>query len=389
MPEMPLNSSFTFESVPCLLVEDGGAEKLGELLKQRYDVRRVMVVTDAIIVKLGLLEAALTSLQKNGFSTLVFDEVEADPLEAIVLSAAEQAKNQNIELVIGFGGGSSMDVAKLVAILAKGQQALSDMYGVGNVRSERLPLIMVPTTSGTGSEVTPISVVTTGAHTKMGVSDRALIADMALMDATLTVGLPRHVTAATGIDAMVHAIESYTSRIKKNPISDTLAVRALTMLGGNIIAACDKGDDLDARRAMLVGAMLAGQAFANAPVGAVHALAYPLGGRFHIPHGHSNSLVLPHVLRFNAQVAGPLYAELADAVGLKGADTASKTQSFIDWLVDLTAATGIETRLRDMSIGQGDLPMMANDAMLQQRLLVNNPRDVSEAQALEIYSEAW
>lgn len=389
MSQMSLSPSFTFESVPCLLIEDGGAEKLGELLKERYGARRVMIVTDAIIVKLGLLEQALKSLQKNGFSTLVFDDVQADPLESIVLDAAEQAKEQKADLVVGFGGGSSMDVAKLVAILAKGQQALPDMYGVGKVRSERLPLIMVPTTAGTGSEVTPISVITTGAHTKMGVSDRALLADMAIMDATLTVGLPRHVTAATGIDAMVHAIESYTSRIKKNPISDTLAVRALKMLGDNIVAACEKGDDLEARRSMLVGAMLAGQAFANAPVGAVHALAYPLGGRFHIPHGHSNSLVLPHVLRFNAQVAGPLYGELADAVGLKGGGTAGKTSSFIEWLVDLTAATGIETRLRDMAIGQEDLPMLATDAMLQQRLLVNNPRDVNEAQALEIYGEAW
>lgn len=384
-----MSDSFTFDGVASIIVEDGAAATLGTILADRYTPVKALLVTDAGITNLGLADAALASLKGAGFEPLVFDKVMADPAESIVLSAADLTTQHGVGLIIGFGGGSSMDVAKLVAILARGEQPLADMYGVGKVQSSRLPLVLIPTTSGTGSEVTPISVVTTGEHTKMGVSDRALFADMAIIDAVLTTGLPRHVTAATGIDAMVHAIEAYTSRIKKNILSDTLAVQALKMLGGNIVRACEQPNDLDARRAMLTGAMIAGQAFANAPVGAVHALAYPLGGRFHIPHGHSNSLVLPHVLRFNASVATPLYAELADALGLPGQDAAQKTQSFISWLVDLTAATGIETRLRDMKIAETDLPMLATDAMDQTRLLVNNPRDVSESQALEIYQQAW
>ncbi len=384
-----MSDSFTFDGVASIVVDDGVAANLGGLLAERYGVTKVMVVTDAGITKLGLAEPALKSLSAHGFDPVVFDEVEADPAESIVLAAADQATREKIGLIIGFGGGSSMDVAKLVAILARGEQPLADMYGVGKVRSSRLPLVLIPTTAGTGSEVTPISVVTTGEHTKMGVSDRALFADLAIVDATLTTGLPRHVTAATGIDAMVHAIEAYTSRIKKNLLSDTLAIQSLKMLGGHIVRACEQPDDLAARRAMLTGAMLAGQAFANAPVGAVHALAYPLGGRFHIPHGHSNSLVLPHVLRFNASVASALYAELADALALPGGDASQKTASFIAWLVELTEATGIEMRLRDMNIAEGDLPMLANDAMDQTRLLVNNPRDVSEQQAFEIYQKAW
>lgn len=384
-----MSKSFVFEGVASILVDDGGAANLGAVLSERYAKTRTMLVTDKGITTLGLADAAIASLSKNGFETTVFDKVTADPAETIILDAAKLAIDENIGLVVGFGGGSSMDVAKLVAILAKGEQALADMYGVGKVRSSRLPLVLVPTTAGTGSEVTPISVVTTGEHTKMGVSDRALFADMALIDATLTVGLPRHVTAATGIDAMVHAIEAFTSRIKKNLISDTLAKRALVMLGGNIVQACEKPDDMDARRAMLTGAMLAGQAFANAPVGAVHALAYPLGGRFHIPHGHSNSLVLPHVLRFNAPAAATMYAELAETVGLAGSTGAQLTDVFIKWLEDLTEATGIERRLRGMTITQDDLPMLAADAMDQSRLLVNNPVDVGEADALKIYQEAW
>lgn len=384
-----MSKSFTFDSVASIIVEDGAAERLGELMQERFGVSRAMIVTDKGITSLGLADAAIASLSRAGFDPIVFDDVEADPAESIVLAAAEQANEQGIGLVIGFGGGSSMDVAKLVAILAKGEQALSDMYGVGNVRSSRLPLVLVPTTAGTGSEVTPISVVTTGATTKMGVSDRTLLGDVAILDATLTTGLPRHVTAATGIDAMVHAIEAYTSKIKKNPISDTLAVSGLVMLGASIVRACDVPDDLTARRDMLVGAMLAGQAFANAPVGAVHALAYPLGGHFHIPHGHSNSLVLPHVLRFNQSVAAPMYGALASAVGLSLEIGGDNTDIFIQWLEEITEATGIERRLRDMNITEADLPMLAKDAMLQQRLLINNPREVNEQQALEIYQQAW
>lgn len=384
-----MSNSFTFDSVSSILVEDASAAKLGAILSDRYAATKTLVVTDRGIMKLGLADAAINSLNKCGFEALVFDDVAADPAESIILDSAKVAIEQNIGLVVGFGGGSSMDVAKLVAILAKGEQALPDMYGVGKVRSSRLPLVLVPTTAGTGSEVTPISVVTTGAHTKMGVSDRALFADLAVIDATLTTGLPRHVTAATGIDAMVHAIEAYTSRIKKNLISDTLAKRALVMLGGNIVEACENPGDIEARRGMLTGAMLAGQAFANAPVGAVHALAYPLGGRFHIPHGHSNSLILPHVLRFNVPTASALYAELAQAVGLSGASEAQLTDAFIKWLEDLTEATGIERRLRDMNISQSDLEMLATDAMDQSRLLINNPVDVSQPDAFKIYQEAW
>lgn len=384
-----MSNSFTFDGVSSILVEDDSARNLGAILSDRYTATKTLLVTDKGITALGLAEAAINSLNKSGFETLVFDDVAADPAESIILDAARVAISQDIGLIVGFGGGSSMDVAKLVAILAKGEQALPDMYGVGKVRSKRLPLVLVPTTAGTGSEVTPISVVTTGEHTKMGVSDRALFADLAVMDATLTTGLPRHVTAATGIDAMVHAIEAFTSRIKKNLISDTLAKRALVMLGAHIVAACENPTDIEARRSMLIGAMLAGQAFANAPVGAVHALAYPLGGRFHIPHGHSNSLVLPHVLRYNAPTASSLYAELALTVGLSGSTDGQLTDAFIKWLEGLTEATGIERRLRDMNIGEADLPMLASDAMDQSRLLVNNPVEVRQSDALKIYQEAW
>jgi alcohol dehydrogenase len=292
--------------------------------------------------------------------------------------------------VVGLGGGSSMDVAKLLSVLLASEQPLTDMYGVNRVTGGRLPLVQIPTTAGTGSEVTAVSIVTVGEATKMGVVSPQLFADLAILDAELTLGLPPEATAATGIDAMVHAIEAYTSVRLKNPISDMLAVRALQLLSAHLLSACRNGADRTAREAMLLGATFAGQAFANAPVAAVHALAYPIGGIYHVPHGLSNALVLPHVLKFNAQEAAPRYAVLADAILPAIAGTSEqKTEAFIGHIEQLIAETGIPATLRAVGIERDGLERMAKDAMLQQRLLINNPRPVTETDALAIYRAAF
>ena len=213
-----------------------------------------------------------------------------------------------------------------------------------------------------------------------------------VLDASLTLGLPPHVTAATGIDAMVHAIEAYTSRRLKNSLSDMLAREALRLLAGNIVVAVKQGDNLDARGSMLLGAMLAGQAFANAPVAAVHALAYPLGGNYHIPHGLSNSLVLPHVIRFNGPSAGDLYKEIAPLI-MPGKslpdDALVVTEMLAEHFLSLAEDLGLQTSLSQMNVPEGDLPKLAEEAMLQQRLLINNPREVSVDDSLEIYRQAY
>jgi alcohol dehydrogenase len=324
-----------------------------------------------------------------GIQVQTYSDVLADPPEHIVLQAADSARQYGADIVIGFGGGSSMDVAKLISILVGSGQPLSSMYGIGNVQGQRLPLVQIPTTAGTGSEVTPISIVTTGETTKMGVVSPKLYADLAILDAALTVGLPPKVTAATGIDAMVHAIEAYTTRHKKNALSDMLAREALKLLATNLATACEDGGNLEARQAMLLGAMLAGQAFSNAPVAAVHALAYPIGGIFHVPHGLSNALVLPHVLRFNASHAAGSYAELADIVapGAQGSEEA-RSHALIAALEQLAKRVGIETTLREVGITEADLDRLADDAMLQTRLLVNNPRELQRADARAIYAAA-
>jgi alcohol dehydrogenase len=385
-------NTFRFQTVPTLVVEYGAARRLGGLLREQFPaLTRVCVVTDSFLHRSGLLNPALADLATHGWQVTVIDDVIADPPEHIVLEATAWARDANAEIVLGLGGGSSMDVAKLLAVLVpQERQTLGEMYGVNKVEVARLPLVQMPTTAGTGSEVTAVSIVTVGEAKKMGVVAPQLIADLAILDAELTLGLPVAATAATGIDAMVHAIEAYTSVRLKNPISDMLAVKALELLSRNLLPACENGQDRAAREAMLLGATFAGQAFANSPVAAVHALAYPIGGIYHVPHGLSNALVLPHVLRFNAQAAAHLYAELAGVVvpAASGSD-ASRTQALIEHVEHLIAATGIPATLRAVGIERSGLERMASDAMLQTRLLVNNPRVVSEADALAIYTSAF
>ncbi len=385
-------NAFRFQTVPTLVVEFGAARRLGALLRAQFPaLERLCVVTDGFLHRSGLLNPALADLAAHGWNATVIDDVIADPPEPVVLEATARARNARAEIVLGLGGGSSMDVAKLIAVLApQQQQPLGDMYGVNKVAVPRLPLVQMPTTAGTGSEVTAVSIVTVGEAKKMGVVAPQLIADLAILDAELTLGLPVAATAATGIDAMVHAIEAYTSAHLKNPVSDMLAIKALDLLSRNLLPACEDGSNRAAREAMLLGATFAGQAFANSPVAAVHALAYPIGGIYHVPHGLSNALVLPHVLRFNAESAAHLYAELADVVvpGVSGS-APRKTNALIERLEQVIAATGIPARLRDVGITREGLEQMASDAMLQTRLLVNNPRPVSEDDALAIYTAAF
>lgn len=386
-----MTQTFTFNTTKGIQFGAGALSRLGELARAGIG-KRLLVVTDPGMMSTGIVDRALGLLAEAGIDAGLFADVQADPPEAVIQAATDAARAAGAEGVIGLGGGSSLDVAKLVALLAPGREALKGVYGVGKAIGPRLPLILVPTTAGTGSEVTPISIVTTGTAEKMGVVSPVLIPDVALLDPELTYGLPAHVTAATGIDAMVHAIEAYASTsANNNPISRMLALQALRLMGGAILTAVHSGKDASARADMLLGSMLAGQAFANSPVAAVHALAYPLGGHYHIPHGLSNALVLPHVMRFNAVTAPGAYAEMAphafpDLGRFEGQERAA---AFAERLADLSRDCGLPQRLRDMKIEAEVLPMLARDAMNQTRLLVNNPRPVSEADALAIYQAAF
>jgi alcohol dehydrogenase class IV len=389
-------NSFTFNTTPSIHQELSGASRLGELIQKLPNVKPndvVMLVTDPGIMNLGLAETAIASIEAHNFNLVLFDQVEADPHEETILSATALARENNVSMIIGFGGGSSMDVAKLIALLAVSEQDISEIYGVNQALGQRLPLVLVPTTAGTGSEVTAVSIVTTGFEEKKGVVSPIILPDIALLDAELTLGLPPHITAATGIDAMVHAIEAYTSKsVNNNPLSKNLAKQALSLLGSNIRTAVMEGSNEEARSNMLLGSMLAGQAFANSPVAAVHALAYPIGSIFHVPHGLSNALVLCQVMRFNMEKCADQYAVLAPYVfpDIKNATRSSEAvgHDFIDRLADLINGLGLEMGLKTVGIQSADVDRLSEDAMKQSRLLVNNPREVTLSDIKTIYQEA-
>ncbi len=383
--------AFSIDTCKSIVSGAGALRQLGALCRQ-HGIARPFIVTDAGIERLGLLGKTRELLMREGFAAHDFTDVVADPPEATILAAVAAAKARGADGVIGLGGGSSMDTAKLVALLARSGETLPALYGVNRARGARLPLILVPTTAGTGSEVTPVAIVTTGATTKMGIVATQLIGDVAVLDAELTLDLPPAVTAMTGIDAMVHAVEAYTSAQRKNCYTDMLAREALRLLAANIHRATHDGKCLEARQAMLLGACLAGQAFANAPVAAVHALAYPLGGRYHLPHGLSNSLVLPHVLKFNAPAAADAYAQLAEIVvapAQLASTAAERCAQLIDYFATLCAELQLPLTLSAAGVSDGDLPALAAEAMLQQRLLINNPRPLTAADALAIYRAAF
>jgi alcohol dehydrogenase class IV len=381
---------FTFETTPKIICEQGAAKRLGEIARG-LGMSQVFLVTDIGLMKAGLIDGALTSLSEVGVKVTVFSDVLADPPEVSVQAAVKAAALVHADGVIGFGGGSSLDTAKLVALLAKTSQELTAIYGIGLARGPRLPLIQVPTTAGTGSEVTPIAILTTPSHEKKGVVSPLLYPDVAVLDSLLTLGLPPAITAMTGVDAMVHAIEAFTSRSKKNALSDALAIKALQLLYANLPEAVSDGKDAQVRENMLLGSLLAGMAFANAPVGAVHALAYPLGGHYQLPHGLTNSLVLLPVLKFNLPAAESLYAELGRAIlpELNSVSDALAASNFIEAIAAHVITMPYAQRLREVGVKEHELEMLARDAMNVQRLLINNPRDVQFTDALSLYQSAY
>lgn len=381
-----MTSGFAFTYGPSLRCGAGSTAQMAELLPPGP----VLFVTDKQLLAHGLADVALAALQESGRSVSIFDSVEPDPSDATVLKAVAQGRDAGASAVVGFGGGSPMDVAKVAAYLLANDEPLEAIYGVGNATGLAAPLILCPTTAGTGSEATPIAILTTGDGRKLGIVSPSLYAQWALLDPNLTISLPPPITAATGIDAIVHAIEAYTSARLKNSISDMLARQALQLLAGNLRKVIADGQDLAAREAMLLGSHLAGVAFSNAPVAAVHALAYPLGGIFHVPHGLSNALMLCHVLRFNMPAAERAYAELAPLVDPKLAalEQGARAQAFVSALSQLITDIGLPDKLSAMGIGAEHLDLLAEEAMLQTRLLINNPRSMERDQVRALYEAA-
>jgi alcohol dehydrogenase class IV len=380
-------TDFVFRAPPRIISEIDGLERLGQLA-QELGIKRPLLVCDQGIIACGIAGRASRVLAAAGLKAATFDAVLADPPVEMVRKAVEAARAAEADGVIGLGGGSSLDTAKVVALLAHSTQTIEEIYGVDMATGGRLPLIQVPTTAGTGSEVTWVSVITNENGEKKAVYTPQLLPDIALLDAGLTVGMPPKVSAATALDAMVHAIEAYTSRTRKNPVADALARKALELLSRNLPLVLENGQDLQARSAVLEGAMLGGMAFVNASVAAIHGLAYPLGARFHVPHGHSNALVMGAVLRFNLRAATAAYAELARCVlpGRSFTSAAEAAEAFVSRMEEMAGYGGLETRLSQLGVSEADIPGMAEEVVTQiQRLITTNPCDMNQEDVTAIY----
>jgi alcohol dehydrogenase class IV len=371
-------NAIQFRTPGTIISQPGGIGQLAEDFALR-SAKRVLIVTDSTLVGLGFAERATEALRQRGADALIYDEVEPEPSAETVRGAAAFGRDSGVDSVIGLGGGSPMDVAKLVALLVASPQPIEEMYGVDLAQGDRVPL-----------EVTKVAVVTADSGDKAPILAPQLYCDTVILDVELTLGLPPKVTASTGVDAMVHAIEGFTSGLRKNPAADQMALQAMRLLYPNVCNAVENGQDVEARSAMLVGSMLAGYAFANATVGAVHALAYPLGTQFHVSHGGSNAAVLVPVMRFNMPEATPLYAELARAVvsGLEGRSDQDAADLLADSLEALIPEVGLEGRLREFGIEDDHVGDLVDGALRQERLLSYNIKVPERSDIEAIYRGA-
>ncbi len=357
----------------------------------RYESGPVLVVMDPFLARGPLKIRIFNDLKTKGLTPLLFDQIEPEPSPASAEAGARLAKRKACSLVIGIGGGSTMDTAKAAAMLALNKGRVSDYVGLDLVPGPGLPTILVPTSAGTGSEVTFTAVFTNRAtKTKGGINSRFLYPTVALLDPELTLSLPPQATAQTGMDALTHAMEAYTSN-KANPLSDMVAEKAFTLFGQFLKKAVKNGQDLEAREGMLLGSLLAGMALANAGVGAVHAMAYPLGALFNITHGLANAVLLPYVLEFNRVACPERFARMEYLLG--GSEAAGSTEGgakkCIKRIISLSQAIGIPANLKELKIPKKAVRSMAEAAIKVARPIENNPRPITVKDIIGLYNKMF
>lgn len=378
-----------FTTTPKIVMGLGSIDTIGDEVKRR-GVKNVLIVTDKGVIAAGLTQAIEASLTAAGVAFGTFDGVEPDPRYEIVADCLAMVKKEKAELLIGLGGGSPIDIAKTTAVMVTNDGPIGAYFGIDLIPKPGIPTIMVPTTAGTGSEVTPIAILSDeGEKLKKGVVSPYLYPAMGILDPALTMGLPPHVTAATGMDALIHAVEAYTS-INATGMTDMCCIRAIELIYNNLRMAYAKGDNVKARTAMMEGALLAGIGFANAGVTAVHAFAYPIGAEFHIPHGVANTLMLPHVIRYNVLGNLPKFAGLAKPFGMptEGLDDLRIVDRVIGAIDRLAEDLRVPRHLADYGVKENDVPMLAESVMKVTRLLANNPRTLILEDAKAIYKAA-
>lgn len=355
----------------------------------RLNVNNPLIVTDAILVKSGTVDLALAQLGGRRYG--IFDQVKPEPEISIVEDCTRAYREGEHDGLIGLGGGSAIDIAKGVAAFAGHEGPLAELFGVDLVKRKGPALIAIPTTAGTGSEVTNVAIFSDKeAQLKKGIVSDYLLPDVALVSPVMTLTCPRSVTAASGVDALVHAVESYLS-VNASPITDAIALGAIKLIAKALPKAYANPANLQAREDMATASLMAGMAFGNAGVGAVHALAYPLGGRFNIAHGVSNALLLPYVMEWNKMACVERFRDIAEAMGVRVADLSDKdaADQAVRAMADLCAAVDIPSGMRSFNVPEDAIPAMAEEASKIDRLMRNNPRKLTAADIEKIYRAAY
>ncbi|MCX6896434.1 MAG: iron-containing alcohol dehydrogenase [Verrucomicrobia bacterium] len=350
-------------------------------------LKRLLVVTSAPL--LGTIAPFVQKLESGGATVTVCSAVNAEPGIRMFEEVLALAESVSPDAVIGIGGGSAMDVAKLVAALVGSPQRIHEVFGINKLAGRDVYLVCLPTTAGTGSEVSPNAILLDERdQLKKGVVSPHLVADAAYVDPLLTVSVPPAVTAATGLDALVHCIEAYANKFA-HPLVDIYALEGIRLIGGNLLAAVQDGKNLVARENMALGSLFGGLCLGPVNTAAVHALAYPLGSEFHIAHGVANALLLPHMMRFNLPAALERYANVAVALGAaRNGSPATTAEEGLRRVAELTRQCGVPLHMAELGVPAAAIPRMAKAAMTVERLLKNNPRPVTEADAVKIYEAA-
>ncbi|MCY8234971.1 iron-containing alcohol dehydrogenase [Priestia endophytica] len=379
-----------FHTAQTLVTGTGSISKIGEEAK-KLKATKVMVVTDKVIRQTRLLSKVINPLEKAGLVTDIMDDVVPEPPFENLEQMITRLQGKDYDLLVGVGGGSALDITKVLSIMLTNEENVRDFVGIEKVQNAGVPTILVPTTSGTGSEVTYNAIFTDlRDQVKKGIVSAYLLPKVAIVDPELTLTVPPSVTAATGMDALVHAIESYTA-IHAGELTDGIALHAIKLISRSLRKAVYNGKDLKAREDMAMGSLLAGISLGNAGVGAVHALAYPLGGKFKVPHGVANSLLLPFVMKYNAVADLEKFAEVAKAMGenIEGLSLREAADCAVQAMAKLAQDVGIPTSLKDVGVTAEDISNLAEEASKIDRLLHNNPRWLTVKEIKNIYEEAY
>jgi alcohol dehydrogenase len=387
---MEMQTIYQFQTAQNIVAGPNSLQLLGEKLNLLgVEVKSALIITQPPMVDLGFVEQIVSQLAAKGISADTNTNILPEPTLENIEQVFEATASKNYDVLIGIGGGSVLDTTKILSVLKTNDASVEQLLGTDLVANAGVPTILIPTTSGTGAEVTPNAIVTLpDQELKIGIVSKYLLPTLVILDPVLTLKLPKPITAATGMDAFTHSLESFIST-KANPISDMFALESIRLISSSIVEAYQNGESIEAREKMLVGSMYGGMALTSAGTAAVHALAYPLGGKYKIPHGVANSMLLPHVMKYNMDAITDRLALVAEPMGIsvQGLSNSQLAEKVVEQIIEWTNVLEIPQDLKNYGVKEEEVPEISVSASQVTRLLNNNPKTLSLADIEAIYRQ--